>query len=292
MSGPTVAQLLSEVTRDLAAAGIDTPELDAELLLARVLDGDRSWLMAHPEQPLTPEQQALFRQMAARRARREPLAYITGQRWFYDILLHVTPAVLIPRPETEELVERALAWLRRHPDALVADIGTGSGAIALAIARHAPPRVRILATDISPEALAVARENARRLELETRIRFRQGDLLAALPGPVDLLLANLPYVAERDRDALMPEVAVHEPAGALFSGEAGLDHLRRLLTQAPGYLRPGGLILLEIGYEQGEAVLTLAQQHFPAAAITIHPDLAGQDRLLAIDTSPDASSVS
>ncbi len=269
---------------ELTAAGIDTPELDAELLLARVLNVDRGWLIAHPEHVLTPAQRTAFKKMVARRAQREPLAYITGQRWFYDILLHITPAVLIPRPETEELVELALAWLRAHPAAVVADIGTGSGAIALAIARHTSPDVRILATDISPEALNVARENARRLDVAERVHFHQGDLLAALPGPVDLIVANLPYVAERDRGELMPEVGVFEPEEALFSGPAGLNHLQRLLAAAPDYLRPGGAILLEIGYDQGEAVQSLARQHFPTATIRIHQDLAGHDRVLIVET--------
>jgi release factor glutamine methyltransferase len=285
MPATTVARSLHEAASQLAAAGIDTPDLDAELLLARVLDVDRAWLIAHANQTLTPGQEQTFRAMVERRARREPLAYITGQRWFYDILLHVTPAVLIPRPETEELVELALDWLRRHPRAVVADIGTGSGAIALAIARHAPPEARILATDISPEALEVARANARRLGLTQRVSFHQGDLLAALPEAVDLIVANLPYVAERDRTDLMPEVGAYEPAGALFSGPAGLEHLRRLLAQAPSHLRPGGALLLEIGYDQGEAVHDLARQHFPTAAIRIHQDLAGHDRVLVVETS-------
>ena len=284
LTDSTVARLLHDAARQLAAAGVDTPELDAELLLARVLDVDRAWLMAHPEHSLTPAQRTDFEQMVRRRAQREPLAYITGQRWFYDILLHVTPAVLIPRPETEELVELALAWLQAHPATVVADIGTGSGTIALAIARHTPPDVRVLATDISPEALNVARDNARRLDVAERVHFLQGDLLAALPGPVDLIVANLPYVAERDRADLMPEVGQFEPEGALFSGPAGLNHLQRLLAAAPDYLRPGGAILLEIGYDQGEAVRALARQHFSTAAIRIHQDLAGHDRLLIVET--------
>jgi release factor glutamine methyltransferase len=284
MNRPTVAHILDDAARDLARAGVDTPELDAELLLAHALGVDRTWLMAHPEGELTTGQQAAFRAMLARRAAREPLAYITGERWFYDSLLRVTPAVLIPRPETEELVERALHWLQKHPRATVADIGTGSGAIALTLAKHAP-RARLYATDISARALDVARENARRLGLAQRVTFLHGDLLIPLPEPVDLLLANLPYVAERDRAGLTPEVGVHEPAGALFSGPAGLDHLRRLLAQAPDYLRPGGVALLEIGYDQGPAVTEIARRHFPHAIIHLHRDLAGHDRILEIATT-------
>ncbi len=275
--------MLVQVARELARAGVDTPELDAELLLAHSLRVERAWLVAHPEQLLTPEQTATMRALTTRRAQREPLAYITGRRWFYDIELVVTPAVLIPRPETEELVERALAWLQQHPRAVVADIGAGSGAIALAVAKHAPPDVRVFATDISAEALDVARQNARRLGLEMRVQFRHGDLLAALPTPVDLLLANLPYVAERDASNLMPEVGRFEPREALFSGPAGLEHLHRLLTQAPAFLRPGGEALLEIGWDQGDVVAGMARQRFPRGRIQIHKDLSGHDRIVEIE---------
>jgi len=281
MIRPTITQILPEAASDLARAGVDTPELDAELLLAHALHADRTWLMTHPRRELTPEQNAAFRAMLARRVAREPLAYITGERWFYDILLHVTPAVLIPRPETEELVGRALTWLQRHPRASVADIGTGSGAIALAVAKHAPT-VRLFAADISAATLDVARENARRLGLTERIIFRQGDLLTPLPESVDLLLANLPYVATADRPDLAPEVGAFEPASALFSGHAGLDHQQRLLGQAPAHLRPGGLILLEIGYDQARATAELARQHFPTARIAVHKDMAGHPRILEI----------
>ena len=174
---PSLREFLQEAIGELREAGVDSPELDAELLLAHALGVERSWLLAYPEHRLTPDQMAAFQSLLARRLAREPLAYITGRRWFYDIQLAVTPAVLIPRPETEELVERALAWLRERPRAVVADVGTGSGAIALAVAKHAP-RARIYATDISPEALAVARENARRLGLAARVAFLLGDLLA------------------------------------------------------------------------------------------------------------------
>ncbi len=277
----TVQHLLREAMGELIRAGVDTPELDAELLLAHALDVGRSWLMAHPEHRLTPEQATSFRALLARRLAREPLAYITGRRWFYDLQLAVTPAVLIPRPETEELVERALAWLREQPRAVVVDVGTGSGAIALAVAKHGP-EARVYATDVSPEALAVARENARRLGLAHRVIFLLGDLLAPLPEPVDILLANLPYIPEGDRASLMPEVAAYEPPAALFSGETGLDHIARLLEQAPRHLRPGGRILLEMGCDQGEAAATLARHAFPQAQVQILRDLAGRDRFLIV----------
>ncbi len=283
MNAPTIAQELAAAAQELARAGIDMPELDATLLLAHVLGVDRTWLIAHARQTLTPQQRQAWQTLLNRRQQRQPLAYITGQRWFYDLLLHVTPAVLIPRPETEELVQRALAWLQTHPHARVADIGTGSGAIALAVAKHAPAGVTVLGCDISARALDVARANARRLGLTRRLSFRQGDLLSPLPQAVDLLLANLPYVAERERAHLMPEVGIYEPPQALFGGVSGLDLLRRLLQQAPAHMQPGGRILLEMGYNQGSELSRIARRHFPAAAIRIHKDLAGHDRILEID---------
>ena len=283
MITPTIRDILQSAGERLAQAGVSTPQLDAELLLARSLNVDRAWLMAHPEYRISPEQEAAFQAMLARREAREPLAYITGERWFYDFQLLVTPAVLTPRPETEELVERALTWLRERPQAVVVDVGTGSGAIALAVARHAPT-TQIYAIDISPAALDVARENARRLRLEKRVIFLQGDLLAPLPEPVDMVLANLPYIPEGNRPTLMPEVGVYEPPEALFGGASGLRHIKRLLEQAPLHLRPGGCILLEIGHDQAQAVTTLARQHFPNANILIHKDMAGQDRFIAIES--------
>jgi len=288
MPAPSIKQTLTWGIGQLRDAGIDTPGLDAELLLAHVLQKDRTWLLAHPEHLLTPTQEANFRSLVQRRRQREPLAYITGQRWFYGLLLHVTPATLVPRPETEELVELALDWLQKHPRAVVADVGTGSGAIALALAQHTPATTSIIATDISSAALEVARANAQRLGLSHRISFHQGDLLAPLPPKIDLLVANLPYVAESQRADLMPEVREYEPANALFSGPAGLHHLQRLLAQAPAHLRPGAAIMLEIGYEQGAAVIKLACQHFPRSHIRLHQDLAGHDRILIIETGPDS----
>jgi release factor glutamine methyltransferase len=271
----------------LAGAGIDGARLDAEVLLAHVLRVERSFLLSHPTLPLSLAQAALYAGLIRRRAAREPLAYLSGRRWFYGLEFLVTSAVLIPRPETELLVEMALAWLAGRPEgATVVDVGTGSGAIAVALAVHTPSRVRILASDSSAAALAVAQENARQ-HCPGRITFLSGDLLTPLSEPVDLIVANLPYVAEAKRDDLMPEVRDHEPAAALFGGEDGLAVIERLLLQAPAHLRPGGGVMLEIGAGQGEAARLLAGRllagrHFPAARIAIHPDLAGLDRVLVI----------
>lgn len=281
----TLAEARRYARAQLAAAGIDEAALEADLLLAACLEVERAFLPAHGEVLLTPEQEQRYRDWVERRARREPLAYITGRRWFYGLELVVTPAVLIPRPETELLVELALAWLeRRRMTATVVDVGTGSGAVAVALACHTPPTVPIVATDISAAALAVAQTNAQRHGVADRIAWFQGDLLAPLTMPVDLILANLPYVALAERDRLMPEVRDFEPPEALFAGEDGLSLIGRLLAQAPAHLRPGGGLLLEIGYGQAEAVLALAQASFPAAHLALHPDLAGIPRVLQVET--------
>lgn len=273
---------LATAAKTLAESGVDGPRLDAEVLLAHVLDVERTWLLAHPDQILTPQQGHDYAELIRRRAAREPLAYLTASRWFFGLEFQVTPAVLIPRPETEVLVELALAWLSGRPGAArVVDVGAGSGAIAVAIAAHTSPQVHITACDCSAAALAVAQENARR-HCPNRIVFLCGDLLAPLAEPVDLILANLPYVAEAERGDLMPEVRDHEPAAALFGGNDGLAVIERLLSQAPAHLRPGGAVMVEIGARQGEAARLLAARFFSAARIAIHPDLAGLDRVLVI----------
>ena len=258
----------------------DTPRLEAELLLTHLLQRARSYLLAHPEAILTPEQAATYVAHVARRAGGEPLPYITGRVEFYGLDFTVTPAVLIPRPETELLVEEALLWLQEHPRAIAADIGAGSGCIAVTLAARAP-LLRLVATDCSPAALTVARANAARHGVAGRIAFLEGDLLAPLPAPVELLVSNPPYVAENEWDALPPSVR-REPRAALLAGPEGLDALRRLLDQAPALLRPGGLLLVEIGERQGAAARALAQAAFPRADVRILTDLAGKERLLRV----------
>ncbi len=281
----TLAEARRYARQRLSAAGIDEAALEADLLLAACLEVDRAFLPAHGDAVLTPAQERRLHDWIERRFRREPLAYITGRRWFYGLEFIVTPAVLIPRPETELLVEQALAWLQtRQMTAAVVDVGTGSGAVAVALACHTPPTVRIEAGDISAAALAVARRNARRHGVADRITWFWGDLLEPLTTTVDLILANLPYVALGERDRLMPEVRDFEPPEALFAGADGLNLIGRLLAQAPSRLKPGGALFLEIGYGQGEAVLALARAAFPHARLTLHPDLAGIERVVQIET--------
>lgn len=274
----TITQALGWATRILAAAS-PSARLDAEVLLAHTLGWSRARLLAEGAAPLAPEHGRRFAALVARRAALEPVAYLVGAREFYGLPLEVTPDVLVPRPETELLVEAALERARGRAGLRIADIGTGSGAIAVALAAHLPA-ARIDAVDLSPAALAVAARNAARHGVAARVRLLQGDLLAPLEQPVDLLVSNPPYtlLAEIDEG-----VRRHEPHLALDGGPDGLALYRRLLAQAPPLLRPGGALLLEIGAAQGPAVSALARQHFPAAQVRVAQDLAGLDRIVTID---------
>ncbi|NOZ73197.1 MAG: peptide chain release factor N(5)-glutamine methyltransferase [Chloroflexi bacterium] len=290
MKAPTLElrQALQEAVFRLQAAGIDTPRLDAEVLLAHCLQVERSYLLAHPEASLSSEQYTCFALLLARREAREPLAYLTGERWFFGLKFRVNHHVLVPRPETEMLVERALEWLQQRVDIspIVVDVGTGSGAIAISLARHAPPSTTIIATELSSSALSVARYNARRHHVLPRIHLVQSDLLSAVGGPVHLVLANLPYVSAQERPYLMPEVRDYEPELALFAGDSGLELIECCLREASSRLAPGGAVLLEIGYQQGKAVQTLARRYFNKACVIIYSDLAGLPRLVSIQTPP------
>ncbi|WP_018086286.1 peptide chain release factor N(5)-glutamine methyltransferase [Desulfurispora thermophila] len=281
-----IATALFAATRRLRAAGSPSARLDAEVLLAHVLSCERLHLYRVPEQKLSAGQQAQYDALLQRRAAGEPVAYLTGRREFYGREFIVTPAVLIPRPETELLVELAAQrWRERFDHALyIADIGTGSGAIAVSLACLLP-RVRVLATDVSPAALAVALENAVRHAVAQRVAFYQGDLLAALPaewaGRLGLICANLPYVPETERGQLPPDVLHYEPHLALFGGPDGLALYRRLLAQAPRFLVPGGRLLLEIAPGQPEI---LARELPPGWRLCgVHLDLAGRERVVELE---------
>jgi release factor glutamine methyltransferase len=238
-----------------------TANRDAELLLLHTLQISRVTLIAHPGDELSASGRTAYEDNVARRLHHEPIQYITGHQEFYGLNFHVTPAVLIPRPETEHLVEATLQRLPANYPLKIADIGTGSGAIAIALAAHLP-EAAITALDISPEALAIATTNAREHNLAGRIRFLQSDLLSALdpePETFDAIVSNPPYVAETDRDTLHPQVRKYEPATALFAGETGLDIYRRLIPQAYSALKPNGLLALEIGHDQQAAIAALLQ---------------------------------
>lgn len=268
---PTVGAAIAEATRRLSAAGCDRARLDAELLLAAAMRSDRTALHLEPGRELPAGAGAVFQALCARREAREPVAYILGRRGFRHLDLAVDSRVLIPRPETELLVEVALSLPR---GARVVDVGTGSGAVALAL-KDERPDLEVTATDISAAALTVARANARRLALD--VTFRQADLLADAGGPFDGVVANLPYIAVVDGAALEPEISEYEPDGALFAGPDGLDLIRRLLA---GLDAGVAFVALELGQGQAPGVAELMRAA-GMADIEILPDLAGIDRVVA-----------
>ena len=263
---------------------MEEAQLEADVLVRHVLGLERADLLARPETPVAPAQAAVLEGLLARRLRREPLAYVLARREFHGFDFGVTPAVMVPRPETETLVEEALAWARERPTPItIADIGTGSGCIVVSMAVRLPD-VRFLATDVAPSALAVAEENVRRHGVAERVRLLSGHLLQPLPGPVDLIIANLPYIPSGRLDALQPEVRDYEPREALDGGPDGTDLLRPLLHEAGAYLQPGGALMLEIDDEQGSTLAEEACSAFPSAAVRMLPDLSGRDRVLVVQT--------
>jgi len=260
----------------------DTASLDAQAALGEVLDVERAYLLAHPEHALTPEQEQRYTALVDRLADGEPLAYVLGRRAFYDREFIVTPAVLIPRPETELLLGQALSFVRQHPDAAVVDVGTGSGALAVTLAALCP-LAKVYATDISPAALDVARRNTRLHGVEERVMLLEGSLLHPLMEcgvKVDVVMANLPYIASNELAAL--EVSRHEPRLALDGGIEGLVFIRELISQIPDACNPGGLALLEIGATQGSAVLNLAHRMLSPSSAEVLKDYAGLDRILSV----------
>jgi release factor glutamine methyltransferase len=255
--------------------GIEGGRLDAELLLAEILGLDRIGLYLHFDRPLTASELIDYRALVGRRARREPLQNILGRVEFWSLPLTVSPAVLIPRPDTETLVAEALK--KTSPSCVILDVGTGSGAIALALARELPG-AHIEGIDISPEALAIAAANARRHGLEERVRFRPADLRHLDGGPFDLVVANPPYIPADDIAGLMPEVRDFEPHLALDGGPDGLDFYRLLAPGAARVLRPGGWLLVEVGIGQADQVQTIFSTHNFADQFSAR-DIAGVERV-------------
>lgn len=280
----TIKTALGVAIHRLNAAGCETPRLDAELLLAHTLGQERPWLYTHPDQPLTDQTRNTFLDLIARRQQREPVAYLTGHKAFYGLEFLVTPEVLIPRPETELIVELLLANYPAPPPPLhIADIGTGSGCLAVTLAKHLPQAI-ICAVDASTQALAVARQNADRHGVAERSTFWLGDLLAPLAQSFDVIVSNPPYVSEAELAATAPEVRRYEPPLALVAGPDGLAVIRRLLPEAKTKLNSPGLLLVEISASQGGTVSQLARDVFPQAQVTIEKDLAGRDRVLVVKT--------
>lgn len=264
----------------LGLSGVGSPRLDAELLLADVLGLGRAALLARRPEPLPPAALAPFEARVARRAAREPVAYILGRQEFYGLEFEVTRDVLIPRPETELLVDEALGFLRERPAGLVVDVGTGSGCLAVTIAVHVP-QVRVVAVDASAAALEVARRNARRHAVAGQVELRQGDLLSEVAGPADLIVANLPYVSTEEVETLMPDVRLYEPRLALDGGAGdGTGLIRTLVAQAVGRLAPGGLLLLEVAAGQAARVADLLRSAGAFSDVSTRRDLAGLERMV------------
>jgi release factor glutamine methyltransferase len=284
----TVRQVLEQGIQRLIRAGQASPRLEARVLLSYVLGVETAMLYAYPEREVSLEQEQQLLSLIERRAHGEPVAYLIGHKEFYGLDFLVDKRVLIPRPETELLVEAALENIRSRLNAgqipIVADIGTGSGAIPITLAVKERRLPYLYATDISADALEVARLNCKQHGVERRIRLLQGDLVEPLPEPVDILTANLPYVGTDEMKALAHDVVDYEPHLALFSGPSGLDLLQRFLRTVwqSEVLRKGGCMLLEVGYAQKEALTHLLSELWPSAVVVWKKDYAGWDRLLQV----------
>lgn len=268
-------QALTRARKTLEECGIDNSSLEAEILLRHILGISRAVLLSGLEKELSSTQSEKLANLIERRKWGEPSAYITGHREFYGLDFKVDRRVLIPRPETELLVEKALEYSRKYKVSKVADIGTGSGCIAISIASKLPA-IKIYAIDVSLPALEAAEENCIALNLKKRIEFLWGDLLKPLPEPVDMIIANLPYVRKTEVNSEF------EPAQALNGGEDGLDTIRNLVPQITGKLKPRGIVLLEIGMGQADAVTTILHNVFPKCEIEIDKDLAGIERIVSL----------
>ncbi len=272
----TLRECLSCGRGILASCDIEYPSLESEVLLRQALKLSRVQLYLDLDLKLSPEQEDAFWQLAERRMKGEPTAYISGHREFYGLDFAVTPSVLIPRPETELLVEKTLSLAGSYSLPVIADIGTGCGAIAISLALKLP-RAKIYATDISASALEVAQTNCLKHGVTGRVSLLQGNTLEPLPLPVDFIVSNPPYVKEEEISA-----DSFEPVLALNGGADGLEPIRRLCHQVGGKLRPGGYLLLEIGQGQKAAVTSLLGSLFPLAEIEVSPDLSGIDRVVSL----------
>jgi release factor glutamine methyltransferase len=275
----TLVQAWTSARDQLKAAGVDSPVIDARLLLEAAADATRADLLTDPYRELTAEQAERMEDYVQRRAAREPVSHILGRKGFWKIMVGVTSDVLTPRPETEVIVDHALRNFEEHQAFSLLDLGVGSGAIALAILAERPA-ARGLGIDVSEEALAVARENAANLGLAGRLALLRGDWTTGLQDEsFDLVVSNPPYIPTRDIETLAPEVRDHEPRLALDGGEDGLDAYRALAPQILRVLKPGGLLLVEIGYDQGETVPPLFQAA-GAEGVGVLKDLSDRHRVV------------
>lgn len=274
----TIGRILKWTEQFFKEKGIESPRLDAEVLLSHILGRERIYLYVHFDEPLEPAELARYRDAIKQRVQRVPVAYIIGEKEFMGLTFKVTADTLVPRPDTEILVQAAVERLRARGEApRFADIGTGSGAICLSVL-HFLPKAQADTVDISPAARAIAEENAAALEVADRVTFHTGDLLAPLAGSYDAILSNPPYIPDDDIAALAPEVRLKEPHTALAGGKDGLDFYRRLTADAPALLKDGGFLALEVGIHQAAPVAALAVPSFSRTEIL--KDYAGIERVV------------
>lgn len=276
-----VIDLITVATEHLQSRGFDNARLEVERLLGSVLGLSRVELYMAFDRPVHKADIEKFRTLYRRRLAREPIQHILGETEFREVRLKTDRRALIPRPETELLVEIAVGFLREWENPLIADLGVGSGAIALSVA-YEIPGARVVAVDLSDDALLLADRNARQLGLDSAVTLLSGDMLDALEGrgPFDAILSNPPYIATAEIETLEPEVRDHEPRMALDGGADGMDILRRIIRGAPAHLKTGGLLLLEIGEDQGETLLGEAERNGQFSFVEIIRDLAEKDRIL------------
>ncbi|MFC1979052.1 peptide chain release factor N(5)-glutamine methyltransferase [Chloroflexota bacterium] len=279
----TIKEALVQTHKTLIAHHIEEPKLESQLLLHHATNLSKDKLYFQYNRELTDKEALLLDSLIQRRLKGEPIAYILGHKEFFGLEFQVDPSVLIPRPETELLAEKAIDFAIQHNVSLIADVGTGSGAIATALAHHLP-EATIYAVDVSSDALKTAQINCHKNDVSGQVQLLHGSLLEPLPEPVDLIIANLPYVKNEDWERLPGEIKAYEPKSALAGGTDGLDVIKELLAVAKDKLRPNGAILLEIGSDQGATAYKLAKKHFAGAQINLIRDLAGLDRVISITT--------
>ena len=283
----TIKEALTSASLLFKKSKIDSPILDAEVLLAHLLRKDRVFLLAHSEKKLTSVQEKTFKALAKKRANHTPIAYLVGRKEFYNLTFKTTPSALIPRPETEELVEMVLNYCRKNPEvSSIIDVGTGSGAIAISLASNIFSKVKVFASDQSQKALTLARHNAKINKVNKKRLFKKANLLKGISDKFDIIIANLPYLSQKEYDRgikLCPELK-KEPKSALLAKDHGLALIELLLKQSPTNIKSNGVIFLEIGYEQGKKVEKIAKQYLLDASVEIVKDLCGRDRFIVIYT--------
>jgi release factor glutamine methyltransferase len=279
----TIKDEIAHAMGVLADTGVDTPQLDAEVLMTYIHRASRVHVISHPEELLSHDEVHRYREMVERRAKREPLAYITGEKEFWGLTFEIAPGVLVPRPETEALVESAIAQLRRTQNPLIADIGIGSGCVAIALAVELPDAV-VYGTEVSSKAIEIARKNALRHQVQIRVDILEGDLLDPLPkevhGRLDAIVSNPPYIPSTEIPTLQPEIKDYEPIGALDGGPDGMIYHRRILDATKEWLKSGGWVHMEVGIGQAEHVLSYAREH-GYADTRIANDLAKIPRIVS-----------